>query len=136
MKAHQLNELGEIINTIEVDSLDVIPNLVDASIGGSIGDTINSDGSITKKPEPEIIKIVPESVTMRQARLALLSAGILTTVNNAILTMSGVDGDAARIEWEFSSNVERHKSFVKFISSQLGLSETQLDDLFILAATL
>lgn len=40
MRAHQLDANGVIINTIVVDSLDVIPGLVDASIGGQIGDKI------------------------------------------------------------------------------------------------
>lgn len=39
MKAHLLNDDGVIVNTIVVDSLEDIPefNLIDASIGGSIG---------------------------------------------------------------------------------------------------
>lgn len=40
MRAHQLAPNGVITNTIVVDSLDVFPNLVDASIGGKIGDSI------------------------------------------------------------------------------------------------
>lgn len=38
MNAHQLDANGSIINTIVVNSLDVFPNLIDASIGGVIGD--------------------------------------------------------------------------------------------------
>jgi hypothetical protein len=37
MRAHIL-ENGVIVNTVEVDSLDALENLVDASNGGSIGD--------------------------------------------------------------------------------------------------
>lgn len=39
MKAHVV-EAGIIVNTIEVESLDFMEGLVDASLGGSIGDTI------------------------------------------------------------------------------------------------
>src|SRR5471032_2526736 len=45
MRAHQLDANGTIVNTIVVDSLDVLPDLVDASIGGSIGDRVTMDGN-------------------------------------------------------------------------------------------
>jgi hypothetical protein len=44
---------------------------------------------------------------MRQARLALLGAGLLDTVNAAIAAMPGAADDAARIEWEFATTIER-----------------------------
>lgn len=79
---------------------------------------------------------VPQSVTMRQARLALVQTGMLTQANDAVAAMPGAQGDAARIEWEFSSTVERHWPLVQALGAALGLTEAQLDDLFRLAATL
>lgn len=79
---------------------------------------------------------VPAVVTMRQARLALLQNGMLTQVNDAVAGMPGAAGDAARIEWEFSSTVERNRPLVQSLIGALGLTESQLDDLFRLAATL
>lgn len=79
---------------------------------------------------------VPQMVTMRQARLALLEAGLLQAVNTAIETMQGVEGEAARIEWDYSSEVHRDKALVRYLAPILGLTDQQLDDLFILAATL
>lgn len=79
---------------------------------------------------------VPAVVTMRQARLALLQAGLLTQVNTAIANMPGATGDTARIEWEFSSTVERNRPLVQSLIGALGITESQLDDLFRLAATL
>jgi len=84
-------------------------------------------------PEPPT---VPQSVTMRQARLALLGAGMLATVNAAIAAMTGTQGDAARIEWEFSSEVKRNQPLVMALGPTLGLSSAQLDALFITAAGL
>ncbi len=75
---------------------------------------------------------VPQTVTMRQARLALLSAGLLDTGNAAILAAGG----AAQIEWEYASEVVRTSALVSGMAAALGMTEQQLDDLFILAATL
>ena len=80
--------------------------------------------------------VVPAEVTMRQARLALLQAGKLASVNAAVAAMPGVAGDAARIEWEFSSTVERHRPLVEALGASLGTTAEQLDDLFRTAATL
>ncbi len=79
---------------------------------------------------------VPAVVTMRQARLALLQSGMLSQVNTAVAAMPGASGDAARIEWEFSSTVERNRPLVQSLVGALGLTDAQLDDLFRLAATL
>ena len=49
MRAHVITA-GKITNTIEVESLDFMPELVDASSGGKIGDSY-ADGVFTT-PEP------------------------------------------------------------------------------------
>lgn len=77
---------------------------------------------------------VPQFVTMRQARLALMAAGLLNTVNTTIAAMPGAQGDAARIEWEFSSEVKRNQPLVMALGPTLGLSAAQLDALFVAAA--
>jgi len=87
-----------------------------------------------KPPTPTMA--VPSSVTMRQARLALLQTGLLSQVNTTIANMPSPAGDAARIEWEFSSVVERNRPLVQSLVGALGITDAQLDDLFILAATL
>jgi hypothetical protein len=89
-------------------------------------------------PQPTDAPPVPviTSVTMRQARLALLQQGLLTQVNNAVASMPGAQGDAVRIEWEFSNTVERNRPFVQALAASLGLTSQQIDDLFTLAATL
>lgn len=79
---------------------------------------------------------VPAEVTMRQARLALMASGKLTQVNALIAAMPGANGDAARIEWEFSSVVKRNQPLVLALGPTLGLTSAQLDSLFVLAQTL
>lgn len=78
----------------------------------------------------------PKEVTMRQARLALLGAGKLVAVNAAIAAMPGAPGEAARIEWEFSSTVKRQSVLIAQLAGGLGLTTSDLDDLFALANTL
>jgi hypothetical protein len=86
-------------------------------------------------PTPET-PTVPVAVTMRQARLALLHAGVLATVNAAVAAMPGTDGDAARITWEFSQDVRRDDPLLATLASTLGLTDTAVDALFVAAAAL
>ena len=78
----------------------------------------------------------PSVVTMRQARLAMLDAGILTSVSDALAAMTGPAGEAARIEWEYSPTLKRDHPLVASLSAALGLTSAQLDGLFTVAAGL
>ncbi|CAJ49088.1 hypothetical protein ACLQ9F_11885 [Bordetella avium] len=80
--------------------------------------------------------VAPTSVTMRQARLALLKLGLLAQVNAAVASVPGEEGEAARIEWQFAGSVERGSELVEALSQALGWSSAQLDELFELAITL
>lgn len=79
---------------------------------------------------------VPQAVTMRQARLALLGAGMLKPVNDALAVMGGIEGEAARIEWEYATEVRRDSALVTGLTAALGLTDAQLDALFIAGAAL
>ena len=79
---------------------------------------------------------VPQAVTMRQARLALLAANMLTTVNTAIAAMPGAEGEAARIEWECAQEVRRDSALVQSLIPALGMNDAALDALFTAAAAL
>lgn len=96
------------------------------------------DGSGFVEPPalPPLEPSPPASVSMRQARLALLAYGIYDDVDPAIEAMPEPDRSAARIEWDYSNEVQRHNGFVAQLGPVLGLTEAQLDDLFALAATL
>lgn len=85
-------------------------------------------------PAPPVV--VPQSVTMRQARLALHAAGLLASVDAAIASMQEPAKTAAAIEWEYASAVERNAGLVPAMAAALGMSEAAIDDLFITAATL
>ncbi|MDY0961730.1 hypothetical protein [Massilia sp. CFBP9026] len=107
-----------------------------------IAEYINGQTIIRDLTEEEIAAtppeqiIVPSEVTMRQARLALLSIDKLDRVIPAIESLEGAERDAARIEWEFSSAVVRSRPLVVMLGQALGLDEVALDQLFITAAGL
>lgn len=74
----------------------------------------------------------PRAVAMRQAKLALLQQGLLASVDSAI----NQAGEAAKIEWQYATELKRTHPLTISISAALGLTEQQLDDLFTLASTL
>ncbi len=79
---------------------------------------------------------VPSAVTMRQARLALFAVGLLTAVDTAIDALDEPARTAARIEWDYSNELQRTNPLVATLGPALGLSEAQVDALFIAAAVL
>ena len=80
---------------------------------------------------------IPQSVTMRQARLALLNVGLLDDVDAAIASIQDpVQRKAAQIEWEYATSVDRNSEFVQNLAAGLNLSDTDLDNLFTQASEL
>mgnify|MGYP001454549248 CR=1 FL=1 len=90
------------------------------------------DGSVFAAPAPR----VPAAVTMRQARLALLGANLLSSVDTAIDALPEPTKSAARIEWEYSNELQRGNALVAALTPALGLTSEQVDALFIAASTL
>jgi hypothetical protein len=74
MIAHQLGANGVILNTIVVDSINVFPNLIEATEGGIGWSYVN--GQFVAPPAPEVI--APPAPTKEDllAQLAALSAQI------------------------------------------------------------
>jgi len=86
--------------------------------------------AIFNKPIGEILPLAPTSVSPAQARLALLSAGLLDQVE-AIVAAADVP---TQIAWNNASVIERNSPTVAALAGALGLTEAQLDDLFTTAA--
>lgn len=80
--------------------------------------------------------LTPYAVTMRQARLALHLQGKLTIVEEALDNLEEPEKTTAKIAWEYSQEVQRNNAFVTGLTSVLGMSEADMDELFIFAATL
>lgn len=79
---------------------------------------------------------VPAEVTMRQARQALYIAGRLADVTAAIDSMPEPPRESARIAWEYSQVIERDATFVRQLATALGMSNADVDALFVAAAGL
>lgn len=103
----------------------------------SIGWTIESIPTPEPEPEPEPeVSTVPSQLTMRQARLSLLSAGLLAGVDQAIAALPSPKREAAQIEWDYSATVERNSALVALLGASLGLDGPALDAMFTSASTL
>lgn len=74
--------------------------------------------------------VVPQSVTPFQARRALLTAGLLDQVETAVASSNA----EVRIAWEYGISVERNSPLTEALGKSLGLSDVQIDQLFIQAA--
>lgn len=81
--------------------------------------------------EALLIVNVPQVVTMRQVRLALLEVGLLAVIETAIV--SGTD-EAMKIEWEYATEVQRDWDSLIALATTLNMSSVQLDNLFVLAS--
>jgi hypothetical protein len=108
--------------------------VVDLKTGEQITRELTQD-EIDALPAPQPAAI-PQVVTMRQARLALLGAGLLAQVEAAINALPSPQKEAARIEWEYSQEVHRDREFVSVLGAAMGLNDEQLDALFTTAAGL
>lgn len=80
--------------------------------------------------------VVPNELTARQARLALHNIGKLADVPAAIAALPEPQKTQAEIEWEYATHIERSNPFVAVLAGALGLTDEQLDQLFIDGAAL
>jgi hypothetical protein len=76
---------------------------------------------------------IPSVVTIRQARLALNQFNLLDSVNAVI---AGSNDKSLQIEWEFCTEVKRSWPALVALQPALSLTDREIDDLFVLAATL
>jgi hypothetical protein len=93
-----------------------------------VGDVWNGDSPATFTRPAAVIE-VPDEVSMAQARLALLAAGLLQTVEAAVSSLP----TAAQIEWDYRATVHRESALVLQLGGALGLTPKQIDALFVAA---
>ena len=134
-------ESGRVAEVGEFDSIEgrFHPSLVWVECSAEVGEGWSYSGGVFSAPPPAPPAPVPSEVTMRQARLALLGAGLLDSVEGALNAMP--EGNptqiaqkrAARIEWEYSQIVQRHKGLTVALAGSLGMTDAQIDAIFVAA---
>lgn len=95
------------------------------------------DALSAEQIEAKRLASIPQSVTRRQARQALLLAGVLGSVQSAIDGIADpVQRGMAQIEWDDSQAFERNRPLLIALGTALGLDSAELDQLFVTAAGL
>lgn len=91
--------------------------------------------TIPPAPAPQqAAVVVPQSITRLQAKLALSGAGLLATIE---AMMAGLEAEnVQRLAWENALQFERDSEMVNGMASVLGISQDQLDALFIAASAI
>ena len=112
---------GIVVNIVVVDGLS--DGAVDAG-SAKIGDTWDGDAFTPAA----VVQPVPESVSRIQAVFALNAAGLLTAVTN-YMADPGTD-PLHKLAWEHGNNFKRQGSIIAAAGTALGMTDTQVDDLF------
>lgn len=87
--------------------------------------------------KPPASTLVPSEITMRQARLVLDAANLIDPIDATIAAIADpAKKRQAKIEWEYSNTVQRHNGFVSLLAPALGLSEAQIDAMFVAGVAL
>lgn len=117
---------------------------IDILENGVVVNTINADEEFAEAQYPgawrladvqdEPVPAVPQVVTRRQARQALLLAGLLDNVQPAIDAIPDpVQRQMAQIEWDDSLEFQRTRPLLVQLGSAIGLDDVGLDALFVAA---
>lgn len=92
-------------------------------------DKINEAMILKEQKEKDLS--VPTSITVKQARLALLKIGKLNDVATAINSLESPIKEQIQIEWEYATEIYRNHNFIETLGASLGLDKVVLDELFI-----
>lgn len=131
MNAHELDQDGKIINTIVVRDLDFPgKRLVDAALGGTVGDSVINGVLVPHIPAPAP-RVVPQTVPRKAAKLALLNAGHLAAVVAYVEALPEPERTAALIDLNDSETYSRGHPFVGAMQAVLALTDDEVDDLFV-----
>lgn len=90
----------------------------------------------TEELEQQRQASIPQSITPRQARLALLQAGLLSQVDTAIASLESPAKEQAEIEWEYATLIERESEWINQLGGALGLDSAGIDDLFVAGSSI
>lgn len=131
----------ENTNAVSIPLVDVLSKMLGKRVVMSGDKYVEFDGvkeipqatvdlAIIEKVKLEKKMSVPNSITMRQAKLHLLELGLLDEVESIISS-----NRAWQIEWS-SSTVERVSPLIEVLKTTLALTDDVVDDMFIAASKL
>ena len=92
---------------------------------------VKCDGVFVASPAPSV---VPSQVTRFQAQVALYQAGLLDDVE-AYMALETTDW-FIKMAWKEVLHFERNSAMIESLKPVFGLTDAQIDDLFILAKTI
>ena len=75
---------------------------------------------------------IPSTVTRFQALAVLAAGGYLPTIRTYIATLG--EDDITRLAWENAADWERTSPTLAALATMLGLTDTEVDDLFVAAS--
>lgn len=93
------------------------------------GKLVKKDLRTSEEIEAYKKSLIPKTITLRQARLYLLSVGLLDDLENIIN-----QNRAYQIEWEYANQIERESPLVKILGQTLNLDDTAIDNMFMEAS--
>lgn len=112
-------------------------------LGEKIGDLKFPEGTPTGVIDAEIAKYAAapvvdiKPVRATQLRKALVVAGLdIGVVTDAFMTLDEQTKKFAEIDWEYATWLDRNLFWVDIVGASVGMSPTDLDNLWSLASTL
>lgn len=136
-KGHDVTQYGWVEDTTAEPTYDPSTHKLGDTTYSVVDGQVVGEYEVVAIPEDELTAIkMSKSVSMRQARLALLQSGKLADIEAAIAALPEPDKTAVSIEWEYAQDVRRDHTWVQALGAQLGMTDDDLDNLFTLAETL
>jgi hypothetical protein len=124
-----VNSKVENVIVLKDEDVHLMPDdwdLIKTDIGNIGDDYVDGEFTTPTPPYVEPVVYIPSVISMRQARLQLLAMNLLDVVNAQISTMS----QAAQIEWDFSSEVQRANPLVAQLQTLLNMTDSDMDLFF------
>ena len=135
---YTIDAAGVYVSTVQLGLQDRIPHgtEVPPPVGEGFAHWDGGQWSLLAQ-YPAVPTPVPASVTRRQARQALVLAGKFDLVQAALDAIpDATQRKLMQIEWDDSQVFERNRPSLVALGTAIGLSSSQIDDLFRTAATL
>ncbi len=137
MKRYLYDNQFILTGEIEVSKFDTFPHkstlIEPPKLGRGEFAVFRGKGWAIITERPIVPVTVPQMVTKAQARLALYDAGKLAEVEAAL---NALENPRVLIEWETRETLSRDRDLVNIVLADIGMIDSEIDDLFILAASL